>query len=79
MFVTIKDVDGQSHVWPINLVVVFEKEDDTYFARVQYNTWDHENISITRDEYQRLRKIKEQEDMPLTEYHFKTAIQQLEV
>jgi uncharacterized protein YqfB (UPF0267 family) len=79
MFITIKDIVGQSHVWPISLVVVFRKEDDNYYARVQYNEWDHENIQVNKDEYQRLRKIKEQEDMPLTEYRFKTAIQQLEV
>jgi uncharacterized protein YqfB (UPF0267 family) len=79
MFVTIKDIDGQSHVWPISLVVVFEKEDNTYFARIQYNEWDHENIPVNKDEYQRLKKIKEQEDMPLIALNFKTAIQQLEV
>jgi hypothetical protein len=79
MFVTIKDISGASCVWPINLVVVFEKEDNTYFARVQYNAWDHENIQVTKDEYQRLRKIKEQEDMTLVEPYYKTAIQQLEV
>ena len=63
MFVTIKDVDGKSHVSPINLVSFFQKQGDQY-ARILYNN-KQENILIDDDEHKRLKAIKDKEDQLL--------------